>query len=57
MKKLSMILIIIFIFGLSTISHVSAEVVLFEGTFERGNTIFERAIGSKGIGNKGSGRQ
>ena len=55
MKKLSMILIIIFIFGLSTVSHVSAEVVLFEGTFERGNTIFERAIGSKGIGNKGSG--
>ena len=55
MKKLSMILIIIFIFGLSTISHVSAEVVLFEGTFERGNTIFERAIGSKGIDNKGSG--
>jgi hypothetical protein len=55
MKKLSMLLITIFIFGLFTIGNVSAEVVVFEGIFKRGNAIFERAIGSKGTGNKGNG--
>jgi len=55
MKKLSMLLITIFIFGLSTIGNVSAEVVLFKGIFERGNAIFERAIASKGGGDKGNG--
>jgi YVTN family beta-propeller protein len=55
MKKLSMLLITIFIFGLSTIGNVSAEVVLFKGTFERGNAIFERAVASKGGGDKGNG--
>lgn len=55
MKKLSMLLITIFIFGLSTIGNVSAEVVLFKGTFERGNAIFERAVAIKGGGDKGNG--
>jgi len=55
MKKLSMLLIIIFIFGLSTIGHVSAEVVLFKGTFERGNAILERAVAINGGGDKGNG--
>jgi len=56
MKKLSILFMVIFIFGLSTVSDVSAENVLFEGIFERGNTtMFESAISSKGSGSKGSG--
>jgi len=56
MKKLSILFMVIFIFGLSTAGDVSAENVLFEGIFERGNTtLFESAISSKGSGSKGSG--
>ena len=55
MKKLSMLLTVLIIFGTSTIGHTSDESVVFEGIFERGNAIFERAIGSKGTGNKGNG--
>lgn len=53
MRKLNVILITIFIFGLFTIGHAAAEVVVFEGIFERGNAIFEQDIGSKATGNKG----
>jgi YVTN family beta-propeller protein len=56
MKKLSIVLLTIFIFGLSATSYVSAEILLFEGIFERGVGIFERGIGDKGTGNKGTGK-
>ena len=55
MKKLSMLLTVLIIFGTSAIGHTSDESVVFEGIFERGNAIFERAISSKGTGNKGNG--
>jgi YVTN family beta-propeller protein len=55
MKKLSMILTFLVIFGSSAIGHTSEERVVFEGTFERGNTILERAISSKKTGNHGNG--
>ena len=55
MKKRNVLLITIFIFGLSTIGQAAAEVVVFEGIFKRGNAIFEKEIGSKGTGNKGYG--
>jgi len=55
MKKLSMILTVLIIFGTSAIGHTSDERVVFEGIFKRGNDISTRAIGSKGAGNKGNG--
>jgi YVTN family beta-propeller protein len=57
MKKLSILFMVIFIFGLSTVGDVSAENVLFEGIFERGNTtMFESAISSKGSGHNENGK-
>ena len=35
MKKLSMILTVLIIFGTSAIGHTSDKCVVFEGTFER----------------------
>jgi len=55
MKKLSMILTFLVIFGSSAIGHTSDEYVVFEGIFERGNAIFEKAIDRKGGGDKGNG--
>jgi YVTN family beta-propeller protein len=55
MKKLSMILTFLVIFGSSAIGHTSEERVVFEGTFERGNTILEKAVSSKKTGNHGNG--
>jgi YVTN family beta-propeller protein len=56
MKKLSLFLMVIFIFGVVATDYASAEVILFEGIFERGKSIFERGIGDKGTGNKGTGK-
>jgi YVTN family beta-propeller protein len=57
MKKLSMILTFLVIFGSSAIGHTSEERVVFEGTFERGNTtLFERAISTKRAGHKENGK-
>jgi len=55
MKKLSMILTVLIIFGTSAIGYTSDEYVVFEGIFERGNLVFERAIASKKTGKKGNG--
>ncbi|MDH3722916.1 MAG: YncE family protein [Desulfobacteraceae bacterium] len=55
MKKLSMILTVLIIFGTSAIGYTSDEYVVFEGIFERGNLVFERAIANKKTGKKGNG--